>query len=233
MRAPALTILQLDTRFPRIPGDIGCPDTFLEAVEVIKVPGARVDRIVTDDPARIDIGPFEKALARARGAIVATSCGFLSFWQDHLQKRTDRPLFSSSLMLLPRLAGRVKPANTVILTFDADRLTCGHLQGQDAFRRSVLGLGPDSHLRRIIEADRFDLDARAGLRDVIGTLGRETRRRDVRLCLMECTNLPPYAAALEREFGFPVFSILDLLEEARPGLVKPRHISRQSLGWFE
>lgn len=233
MGGPALTVLRLDTRFPRIPGDIGCPDTFLEEVEVITVPGARVAGIVRDDPDRIDIGPFERALARAQGDVIATSCGFLSFWQDHLQKKTDRPFFSSSLMLLPRIARRVKPANTIVLTFDADRLTSGHLQGQDAFLRSILGLQPDGHLRRIIEGDHFDLDARTGLRDVTATLGREMGRRDVRLCLMECTNLPPYAAVLERALGFPVFSILDLLEEACPGLVNPRYVSNRSLEWFE
>jgi hypothetical protein len=39
---PAVTVLQLDTSFPRIPGDVACPQTYLGEVEVIRIAQASV-----------------------------------------------------------------------------------------------------------------------------------------------------------------------------------------------
>ena len=64
---PALTILQLDTDFPRVPGDVACPETYTCEVEIIRVPRATVGQIVSDRPEEIDIIPFETALHRAQG----------------------------------------------------------------------------------------------------------------------------------------------------------------------
>ncbi len=36
--------------------------------------------------------------------------------------------------------------------------------------------------------------------------------------VLECTNLPPYAAALRRALGLPVYDVLDLLRLFRAGL---------------
>ena len=44
-----VSVLQLDTRFCRVPGDIGSAETFVEEPQIIRVPRASVNNIVTDD----------------------------------------------------------------------------------------------------------------------------------------------------------------------------------------
>ncbi|MDC0136656.1 hypothetical protein OAI26_08460, partial [Sulfitobacter sp.] len=88
---PRVTVLQLDTYFPRIAGDVGCEETYSRPPQIIRIGGASVGRIVTNRPQDIDIEPFVQALAHADGDIIVTSCGFLSYWQAHLAALTDRP----------------------------------------------------------------------------------------------------------------------------------------------
>lgn len=64
---PAVTVLQLDTHFPRIAGDVGCAQSYALPMEVIRVPSATVQNVVNDRPDLIDIAPFEDALRQARG----------------------------------------------------------------------------------------------------------------------------------------------------------------------
>ena len=42
----ALGILMLDTAFPRVPGDVGCAETFTFPVRYARVAGATVDEVV-------------------------------------------------------------------------------------------------------------------------------------------------------------------------------------------
>ena len=55
---PSVTVLQLDTHFPRVAGDVGAPATYLNEIEIIRVTGTSVEGIVTGDPTSIDVAPF-------------------------------------------------------------------------------------------------------------------------------------------------------------------------------
>ncbi|MFT5067152.1 MAG: hypothetical protein ACI9TA_002779, partial [Reinekea sp.] len=68
--APTVTVLQLDTNFPRVPGDVGCAETYCGDIEILRVPNATVGQIVSVDPASIHIAPFEEALSTARGDVI-------------------------------------------------------------------------------------------------------------------------------------------------------------------
>ena len=154
---PSVTVLQLDTHFPRVAGDVGAPATYLNDVEIIRVTGASVVGIVTDEPASIDVAPFEAALKAAKGDVVVTSCGFLSYWQNHLEDQIQRPFISSSLTALDRLADHDIDALS-ILTFDAAKLGVAHLGNNARFMPSIIGLNPNAHLRAVIGGDRAKLD---------------------------------------------------------------------------
>lgn len=220
MARPGLSVLQLDTRFPRVLGDIGNAETFSCEVEIITVPGARVAGIVTGQPEHIDIAPFERALGAARGDVVVTSCGFLAYWQDHLQARLDRPFLASALAALPDLARGLGPADLRILTFDDKKLNRAHLGGLGAFEASIRGLRPGNHLRRVIEEDAGHLDAAQARRDVLQDM-TDAMAPGVRHLLLECTNLPPYKAAMRHRLGVQISDILTLVEHNRPGTIQP------------
>ena len=226
---PTVSILQLDTHFPRIPGDVGSKASYLGPVEIIRIPQASVSRIVSDRPDLIDIVPFEGALRVARGEVIVTSCGFLSYWQTHLQRSARRPFISSALIALDGLAARFDPDEVMIVTFDAARLTRLHLGAYPEFVTSIVGLPADAHLRQVIEQDLSALDrdlARAELVALV-TAQQMPRHRHI---LFECTNLPPYAAAVSAATGLPVTDILTQIEQVRPGTVERRANGQATMG---
>ncbi|WP_223420836.1 aspartate/glutamate racemase family protein [Tateyamaria pelophila] len=215
---PALTVLQLDTHFPRVPGDVASADTYLAEVEFIRIPAASVGRIVTGDPGSVNITPFEEAVRRARGDVITTSCGFLAHWQTQLQAQTTRPVVASALMALPGLA--CLGGAIAVLTFDANKLIAGHGDILRGHETQVFGLNADMHLKQVIELDACALDQRRAAEE-IAALVKDHVAAKCQTLLLECTNLPPYKAAIRDMFTGQIVDILTEIEALRPGTVRP------------
>lgn len=225
---PRVTVLQLDTGFPRIPGDVACPVTYRGKPTMVTIPRASVAQVVRRDPSALDIAPFETAARGATGSVLATSCGFLAPWQDRLAKVAPVPVVASALGALER-AGRpgdledMTPTNTLILTFDAEALGPAHLGARPDFAASVIGLPVDNHLRRVIAEDLRSLDTLRAEREVADLL-RAHLRPGLRHLLLECTNLPPYKAALRAVADLRITDILTEIERTAPGAILPRFL---------
>ena len=102
---PALGIIMLNTRFPRVVGDIGNPKTFPFPVRYRIVEQATVDQVVRADglSAALVDGFVAAAheLAAAGVAGLTTSCGFVAICQAELARRCPLPMVASSLCQVP------------------------------------------------------------------------------------------------------------------------------------
>jgi hypothetical protein len=223
-------VIMLDTRFPRPPGDIGNAETFGGRAIFEIVPGAAAERVVragAPDPALL--APFRAArdkLVRAGVDLVTTSCGFLIRFQDALAADCPVPVVASSLVALPALAARHKQVG--VITIHAGRLTPDYLVAAGAAADTpVEGTEAGREITRKLLGDAPDLDLAAATRDVVEAGERlKARAGGLAAVLLECTNMPPYRAALAAALGLPVFDILTVLEARAPGLVAwmpPRH----------
>ncbi|MEP3846224.1 MAG: aspartate/glutamate racemase family protein [Paracoccaceae bacterium] len=215
---PSVSVLQLDTQFPRVPGDVACRDTYNDEIEIIRIPGASVRNIVTCRPGDIDIQLFEDAVKNAGGDVIVTSCGFLSFWQKHLQSCTTRPFISSSLVALDRLSAVYAPQELMILTFDATSLNEFHLGDHRRYAGATRGLSPQMHLRHVISTGQSELKTDVASDEMVD-LVRKSRVQSHKHILLECTNMPPYKQALKTEFELPVSDILTEIERIRPNTI--------------
>jgi len=216
-------VIMLDTRFPRPPGDIGNAETFGGRVLYAVVPGAAAERVVragSPDPALI--APFLAArdrLVRAGAGLVTTSCGFLIRFQDALARDCPVPVVTSSLTAFPALAARY--GRVGVITIHGGRLTPDYLVAAGAARDTpVEGTEAGAEITRKLLGDAPDLDLAAAERDVVEAGLRLQRHvSDLAAVLLECTNMPPYRAALAAALGLPIFDILTVLEDRAPGLV--------------
>lgn len=209
--SPFLGVLMLDTRFPRVPGDVGNPVSFAMPVRHRVVPGASAQRVVREgDPALLQ--PFIDAalqLADEGAAAITTSCGFLVEFQAALQTALPVPVWTSSLLKLPELS------SPGVLTVDALSLGARHLRaaGADA-TVPVVGLAPGCHLQRALLDDEPTIDAARAEADVVDAAQRLVARWPaVREIVLECANMPPYAKAVARATRRPVHHIISLLHE--------------------
>ena len=207
-----LGVLMLETRFPRLAGDIGNAASFSCAVEYAVVPQASVARLAAAEPDAALLGPFVDAGRKLveRGCDrIATSCGFLVLWQKQLASALEVPVVSSSLLLLPRLP------DAGVLTFDPAALGSRHLAAAGASADTPWdGLQPRDSLYRTIAEDRTELDRVAAQNEVIAA-GRRLLRRAPRIknIVLECTNFGPYRPALAISLGLPVHGIVEALSD--------------------
>jgi hypothetical protein len=220
-----LGILMLDTRFPRIEGDIGNPASFAFPVIYERLDGIGPADAVTTTPDRPRIAAALTENARRlteRGAVgLSTSCGFLALFQRALAAVTTVPVATSALLLVDPV-GRTLPAGrrVGVVTASAGALTAAHLEACGAPGDTpVAGMPSDGAFARTFLADNPDLDAATVERETVEA-GRAlvARHAGIGAIVLECTNLPPYAATLRRALGLPVYDVLDMLRVFRAGL---------------
>ena len=127
-----LGILMLDTRFPRIVGDIGNPGSFDYPVIFRRMIGIGSKDAVAAHPDRprmlAALKENAEALA-AEGAVgLSTSCGFLALYQKDLERLSPIPVATSALLHIRKLTGR----KVGVITASATNLTAAHLAAVDA-----------------------------------------------------------------------------------------------------
>lgn len=216
-RVPHLGILMLETRFPRPPGDIGNPASFGFPVRYSTVAAASPQRVV-HDRAR---GLLETFIAAGRelaaeGAVgISTSCGFLAALQRELASALPVPVATSSLLQVAWLARMLPAGRSVgVVTIDAAALDADHLEAVGAAGDvPIEGVDSAGEFATRILGDQTVLDLAAAEHDVVEAARRLIARRpDVGAIVLECTNMPPYAAAVARATGRPVYDVLTMLD---------------------
>ena len=211
-----LGILMLDTRFPRVKGDIGHPHTFDFAVRRRTVRGASPRRVVVERDLAL-LGPFIDAAREleADGCdAITTSCGFLALFQRELDAAVRVPLWTSSLLLVAGIDARLGARGRAgVVTADAASLSADHLRAVGARDDTPTeGLAPDSRLRATLLDDLPELDVDEASRATVDAARRLVARHpEVAEIVLECTNLPPYAEAVRAATGLPVHDITTLI----------------------
>lgn len=219
MAAPwRLGLILLDTRFPRLPGDLGRPDSYPWPVITQVVHGAVPAQVVCSAQALQASGLAERFVDAARCLVaegadaITTSCGFLVLLQAQLQAAVSVPVLSSSLLALPALLSH--QARVGVLTIRADRLGPEHLLAAgvpESRLADVLlqDLPEDGHFVASILGNAAALDeARARAEVVQAAQALQARAPDVRQVVLECTNLPPYAQAVADATGWQLGTLL-------------------------
>lgn len=217
-------ILMLETRFPRIPGDMGNAETWPFPVLYKVVPGASPRRVVRE---RAE-GLLEQFLAAAAELVrlgadgITTTCGFLSLYQRDLAAHVGVPVATSSLMQIPFIERVLPPGKRVgILTVSATNLTGEHLGAAGADPETpVVGTDDGSEFSRVMLNDEERLDVAAAERDILAAGDRLVASYDgIGAVLLECTNMVPYARALSQRLRLPVFSIYTFVTWFHSGLI--------------
>lgn len=220
-------IILLDTKFPRLLGDIGNPRTFPFPVLFEKVEEAIPLRVIKDRDPRL-IVPFvdaARALERRGAKAITTSCGFLAEWQQEIASAVGAPVFTSSLIQVPwayQIAGR--RGRVGVLTADASSLTRSHFEGAAAQGIPVLvrGMSPESEFYRVYVRNNPDIDLSKAESEVVSEVsGLLKENPDVSALVLECTNMPVFGRALRDAVKVPIFDIITLTNFVWSTVVSP------------
>jgi Asp/Glu/hydantoin racemase len=222
-----LGILMLEARFPRIPGDMGNGATWPFPVLYRVVRGASPDKVVLQG-ARGLLPDFVEAaqdLVRLGAEAITTNCGFLSLYQKELAAAAGVPVATSSLMQVPWVQATLPPGKRVgVVTVSASTLTPAHLEAAGVpLDTPIAGTENGREFFRVlIKAEKDDMDIALAERDIVDA-GKQLadRHPEVGAIVLECTNMPPYAAALRAEVNLPVYDIYSMITWFHAGL-RPR-----------
>ncbi len=201
----------LDSRFPRIAGDIGNPVTWPFPVKFAVVPGATPQAVVCED-----VEPFVQAFIAAGKDLVAqgctgiaTTCGFLALIRPRLAKELGVPVAASSLEQAPMILPTLAPDQRIgILTISARTLSPEHLAVAGVPEGTPVQGVDDTGFARTILDNVPELDVAQARRDMVANATKlVTENPDVGAVLLECTNMVPYAADIARAVKRPVYSV--------------------------
>jgi len=227
-----LGILMLEARFPRIPGDMGNAGTWPFPVLYRVVHGATPERVVTQGARGLlpDFVAAAKELVRDGVEAITTNCGFLSIFQKELAAAAGVPVATSALMQVPWLQRMLPPGKRVgVVTVSGSTLTPAHLEGAGVpLDTPIAGTEHGREFFRVlIKAEKEDMDVGLAERDILDAGERlVTQHPDVGAIVLECTNMPPYAAALEAAVNRPVYDIYSMICWFHAGL-RPRVFDRR------
>lgn len=225
-------ILMLDTRFPRVPGDMGNAATFPFPVRYHRVAGASPDLVVRQGAAGLLEAFVEGAreLEREGVGAITTNCGFLVKFQREMAAAVRVPVFTSALLLVPIVHRMLAPGRSVgIMTVNGATLTAEHLAAAgvtSAMAVHVAGLETEKEFTRVLLGDELELDVEAARAEHVRVARRlVTEHPDVGAIVLECTNMPPYTPDIQAETGLAVFdigSLVELVHGALSGGLAPR-----------
>ncbi len=222
-----LGVLMLEARFPRIFGDMGNATTWPFPVLYRVVSGASPEKVVLKGAAGLlpDFVAAAQELVRHGAEAITTNCGFLSLFQQELAAAVGVPVATSSVMQVPWVQATLPPGKRVgLVTVSAATLTPQHL--------SAVGVPADTPVtgtengreffRVLIKAEKEEMDIDLAEQDVVEAAQRLVAGHpEVGAIVLECTNMPPYAAAVQAATGLPVYDIYSMITWFHAGL-RPR-----------
>ena len=214
-----LGVVMLDTRFPRLTGDIGHPSAFGVPTRRCVITGAWPEKIVQSGASLRKsrmVTPILQLIRRLEqdGAkAITTSCGFLVLLQKEMQAAVKVPVVASSLLQLPALLalhGKVG-----VLTISASKLGKEHLRAAGVPRERladvvVHGVLAQSEFAAAILGNRASMNIEQAAADVLAAaIALKQREPSLQWVVLECTNMPPYRAAIEAATGMKTWALTD------------------------
>lgn len=215
-------ILMLQSRFPRIPGDMGHVDTWDFPVVYRVVDKATPDQVVLKEAAGL-LPAFISAAKEleAQGvSAITTTCGFLCLFQDELALSVSVPVVTSSLMQVAGINALLPAGKRAgVLTISADNLSEQHLRAAQVPTDTPIG-APRGHFSDVILGDKPQMDIRQAQADnVAAAQALVEKHRDIGAIVLECTNMTPYAASIRQAVNLPVFSIVSCVNWLQGSIV--------------
>ncbi|MBR1865723.1 MAG: aspartate/glutamate racemase family protein [Lachnospiraceae bacterium] len=207
-----------DVYYPMLPGNIVNGYTFDFPVRLKAVEGL-------DCPNLFDVadGVYEKVLTACQKLeqegvrAISGACGFFGNFQAQIADEMNIPVALSSLVQLPWIDTLLKKDQRIgVLTAQKDSFTDRLLDScgvDDRLKRRLIvkDLGHEPEFSCIIEG-RGEFDNGIVCKEVVTKALEITKEApDTGAILLECSDMPPYAYAVQNATGLPVFDFTTLI----------------------
>ncbi len=229
----SIGILILDACYPCVPGNVGNATTYNFPVRYREVRGASIERLLNErDPSLLE--PFIEAAQdlEAEGVRAVTgACGFMALFQRQVARSVNIPVFLSSLLQVPFIFRTLAPGRKVgIITANRSCLTEEHFESvgiTSEMPLAIYGMEDQEEFRTSILEEKGTLDSdliRIEVTDVARRMVSENP--EVGAVLLECSDLPPYAAAVQEAVDLPVFDFITMINHVHSALRRTPYVGQ-------
>ena len=211
----AIGILVLDLWYPYMPGNVANASTYNFPVLFKIVRGTTIPQILNADPSLLElIVEGGKDLEQQGVRAIVGACGYFGHFQEEAAKRLNVPTFLSSVLQVPVIMRALKPAQKVgILCGSGPHLTpsllaqCGV---NDPSRVVIVGAQDLPEFQNILQCTGHFVSSKIE-QELVG-LAKElvSKNPDIGAILLECSDMPPYAWAIQNAVRLPVFDFSTL-----------------------
>jgi Asp/Glu/hydantoin racemase len=221
----AIGILLLDSPVPFIPGDVANATTYDFPVRFKKVAGFSVEKALGQDESIYpDLLNAARDLKENGVRAVTGDCGFMAVHQNRLKQDLGIPVFLSSLLQVPFIR-QIIPENKKIgvITASKENLTPAFLDLIHIHESCLVieGLENSPEFKSAVLDEKGSLDSGKIQTEVVkaaNLLAQE--EKNVSAILLECSLLPPYAQAVQKETRLPVFDYITMVNLVFNAVVK-------------
>ncbi|MCF7935755.1 MAG: aspartate/glutamate racemase family protein [Synergistales bacterium] len=225
----SIGILILDAAYPCVPGNVGNASTFPFPVRYKEIKGASIERLLNQrDPSLLQ--PFldgARELQDEGVKAITGACGFMALFQREVREAMEIPVFLSSLLQIPFIFQTLQSGRSIgVITANAPALTEGHFRavgvGGD-IPLVVRGMEEKKEFTGAVLEEKGSLDSAEVEREVVDVARRMVAEQpSVGAILLECSDLPPYAYAVQQAVGLPVFDFFTMIAHVHSALVRHR-----------
>jgi len=212
----SIGILILDASYPCVPGNVGNASTFPFPVRYEKVEGASIDRLLNQQDPDLAI-PFIEAAKRLYNSgvhAITGACGFMALFQEEVAQNLEIPVFLSTLLQLPFMY-QITGKKVGIITANATCLQAKHFSSTGVPQNlplAIAGMEDQPEFTSAVLKEKGTLDSDKIQEEVVAVAKQLVKENpDVGSILLECSDLPPYAHAVQAAVGLPVFDFITMI----------------------
>ncbi len=221
----SIGIVVLNTHQPFVPGNVVNATTFRFPVLYEPLDDLESRKILSGDPSLLpSILRAAKRLEQQGVRAVVGGCGYFGYYQREVSSALDVPVFLSSLLQLPAILSALRKDKRVgILCADAGSLSEALLDGcgfHEISRIAIAGAEKLPEFGKML-LDTGEANSSVVEHELVG-LARDLVRRnpDVAALLLECSDFPPYAWAIQNAVALTVYDYTTMINWIHEAVVR-------------
>lgn len=223
-----------NVNYPMMPGNVVNAGSYDFPVYMKAVTGLKNTQLFEGDPEVAD-----RIIEAARDMVenygvraVSSACGFFGNYQKLVSEAIDVPVAMSSMIQIPFILSMLKPPEKVgILSASGDSVTeellanCGIT---DMSRLVIKSARETANFANAVVDNSGYFDNSIAREEVVKlSVDMVNENNDIGAILLECSDMPPYAAEIQARTQLPVFDFITLIRWLHSGVAQ-----RPYSGWI-
>lgn len=221
----SIGILILNAAYPCVPGNVGNASTYPFPVRYKEIKEATIERFFYEKDDELIKFFIEGAIELQDEGVKAITgaCGFMARFQQPVADALDIPVLLTSLLQIPFIH-TITQKKVGIITADASRLTSDYFESigiNNDIPITIVGMEDQKNFREGVLEESGILDSE-GIKQEVTNVAKTliANDKEIGAILLECSDLPPYAAAIQREINLPVFDFNTMIEYVHTAIVR-------------